>query len=379
MDYPGGAETRLRQVATTWAAAGHRVFLICAKTSSEEPTRSVEDGVTVRRVRVLPDFLLRRFPPPHYLPQALFFVVGPPFVLFYLWRWKIDIVRDSMSPFPGLSILALILRRRTSVVLHILFGGYRDWRKFYSRLYAFMGMVAEKLLLRGWLGYRAIATDSPWLADYIRARLRRDVPVVAIENGVDFKPISRRNARGSIRRFVNAARLVEHKGQTELIEAAGYLREQGIDFELDIFGGGDLESELQEMIHKKGLNDSIRIRPALPHDELMRRLQEYDLYIMPSRSEGLPVILLEAMAAQLPVVVAARPYATTLLEPKTVQMYEPGNAQNLATVISQAVEDPTQAEQRAERGYNWVQSFTWKRTAERELEVVLRAGGQTPS
>ena len=101
IDYLGGAETRIRELATRWAAAGHKVYAICAKTSVDQPLSAVENGVTVRRVRVMPDRLLRRFCPPHYLPQALFYIVGPPLILYYYRWWRIDVIRDSMSPFPG--------------------------------------------------------------------------------------------------------------------------------------------------------------------------------------------------------------------------------------------------------------------------------------
>jgi glycosyltransferase involved in cell wall biosynthesis len=370
IDYLGGAETRIRELATRWAAAGHKVYAICAKTSVDQPLSAVENGVTVRRVRVMPDRLLRRFCPPHYLPQALFYIVGPPLILYYYRRWRIDVIRDSMSPFPGLSLLAPILGCRAIVVLHILFGDYYQWRHFYSVPYAFMGMIAERLLLKGWLSYKAIVTDSPWLASYIRERAERCGKVQAIENGVNFAAIAKRAPRGAIRRLVNAARLVEHKGQTELVEAGRKLRDQGVPFELDIYGNGELEPVLRKIIRANGLESYIRLFPALSHDALLRRLCEYDLYVMSSRSEGLPVILLEAMAAQLPVVVAARPYATTLFDPTTIQTYEPGDPHDLAKIIAQAIKNPEETEKQAGRAHEWVQKLSWDRTAEEELRLL---------
>src|SRR5262252_8282946 len=106
MIYPGGAETRIRAVATACARAGHQVYLICAKTRPGEPAEETLEDVTVRRISVMPEPLLSRFPVPHYLPQALFYLFSWPYILFYVQKWRISWIRDSMSPFPGLGVLA---------------------------------------------------------------------------------------------------------------------------------------------------------------------------------------------------------------------------------------------------------------------------------
>jgi len=375
MIYPGGAETRMRAVASAWAKSGHDVYLICAKTSCEELPLEVVEGVTIRRIRVMPDVLLRHFPVPHYLPQALFYLISWPHILFYLRKWRISAIRDSMSPFPGLGLLAPWLGRRGIVVLHILYGGYSSWRKFYSAPYALLGAAGERLLLSGWLGYRAIITDSPWLAKYVQQKRTAPLQVTAIENGIELTRLAVRTAKGQIQRLVNAGRFVEHKGHLDLIDACRQLQETGVPFTLHLFGDGPLRSLIQRKINEFGLSGSVSLFPALSHDQLLQRLSDYDLYVLPSVVEGLPVVLLEAMAAQVPIVVPKREYATTLLSPELACFYDPVNSRSLAQTIAWGLQNPVEVERMAAAGRRFVTRFSWERTATLELAELRQATG----
>ncbi|WP_242392783.1 glycosyltransferase family 4 protein [Anaeromyxobacter oryzisoli] len=371
--YPGGAETRIRAVAPRLARMGHEVFMVCAKTSPGEAREERIDGVLLRRVSVMPDWLLRRFPVPSYLPQALFFVFAPPVVLQCVRRWRIDVVRDDMSPFPGLSVLAPVLGRRAIVVVHNLFGGLGGWRRFYPAPFALAGALGEWLLVRGLLRYRAIATAAPWVAEYLRERGARAARVEAIPNGIDLPSFSRRPPRGKIERIVSFGRFSVHKRLQDVVSACAELRDRGVAFELTFIGAGPQETALRSAISAAKLGDHARILPALPRSELLRALPEYDLFVLASSSEGLPLALLEAAASQLGLVVAARPWATTLLDRSVARLYDPDDPDDLAQALSEAIRDPVATEARAERARRWVEGFDWDRTAAAELALMSDA------
>ena len=74
------------------------------------------------------------------------------------------------------------------------------------------------------------------------------------------------------------------------------LRKRGIDnYEYWIIGGGD-KSYLEKFVKKYKLEDNVKFLGPLPHDEIFSRLEKVDIYIQPSKQEGLPRSLLEAMS-----------------------------------------------------------------------------------
>ena len=103
-------------------------------------------------------------------------------------------------------------------------------------------------------------------------------------------------------RLVNVGRLSEQKGQLLLIEAAAQLQAQGLDFELVIVGDGPLRGELERLIDQHGLRGRVRITGFLDNDGVRRELEAARALVMPSFAEGLPVVIMEAMALGRPVI-----------------------------------------------------------------------------
>jgi glycosyltransferase involved in cell wall biosynthesis len=101
-------------------------------------------------------------------------------------------------------------------------------------------------------------------------------------------------------RFGAVGRMVPVKAHSILIDAFAQLRGKLPDAELRIVGGGPLEDELKEQTRKAGLEGRVRIE-GLNH-RIADVLRELDIFVMSSTSEGLPLVILEAMAAGLPVV-----------------------------------------------------------------------------
>ncbi|MGQ0603338.1 MAG: glycosyltransferase [Anaerolineales bacterium] len=113
------------------------------------------------------------------------------------------------------------------------------------------------------------------------------------------------NARPLI---VGVGRLIEKKGFRFLIEACRQLVEHGIDFECRIAGGGPEAASLQTQIDQAGLTDRVHLTGPLPQEqvrELMRRAEVFALPCVQARDrdqDGIPVVLMEAMALQRPVI-----------------------------------------------------------------------------
>jgi len=102
--------------------------------------------------------------------------------------------------------------------------------------------------------------------------------------------------------LVSIGRLVPQKGQSLLIEAASKLRREGITFSLTILGDGPMRPALQELIQRLELTDTVRLAGWADTVTVRQELLASRALVMASFAEGLPVVLMEALALGRPVV-----------------------------------------------------------------------------
>jgi len=103
------------------------------------------------------------------------------------------------------------------------------------------------------------------------------------------------------RRLVCVGRLNEQKGQLLLIEAASRLAGKGIEFELVLAGDGEMRAEIEALIRKFGLSNHVRITGWISGEQVRSEMLSARGLVLPSFAEGLPVVLMEAMALYRPV------------------------------------------------------------------------------
>lgn len=138
--------------------------------------------------------------------------------------------------------------------------------------------------------------------------VRSDIAVVS--NGIDtgrFAPDGPKSelvdAAGPVVLFVG--RLVEGKRPLEAIRALETMRARGCDATLYVAGEGPLESELRAAARERGLSESVRFLGHVPYDEMPDVYRAADVLVLPSRDEGMPRTVLEALASGVPVVVSS--------------------------------------------------------------------------
>ncbi len=103
-------------------------------------------------------------------------------------------------------------------------------------------------------------------------------------------------------RLVCVGRLAEQKGQLLLLEALGRLQAEGVGFEMVLAGDGPMRRDVERRIGELGLGERVRITGWVSNDRVRQELLAARALVLPSFAEGLPVVLMEALALGRPVV-----------------------------------------------------------------------------
>jgi glycosyltransferase involved in cell wall biosynthesis len=119
-----------------------------------------------------------------------------------------------------------------------------------------------------------------------------------IEPSFHEAPVQRRSPS---RRLVCVGRLCEAKGQLLLVEAAARLRAKGLEFDLVLAGDGPIRADIEKVIERHRLGETVRITGWISSNRVREELVAARALVLPSFAEGLPVVLMEAMALRRPV------------------------------------------------------------------------------
>ena len=176
----------------------------------------------------------------------------------------------------------------------------------------------------------------------------------------------------------DAGRLSPEKGFDVLIAATAQLVKEGLPVGLVIFGEGFLREPLQKQIDALGVSDSVRL--AGYTEELDQFMPHFDVFVQSSHTEGLPNVLLEAMAART-AVVATEVGGTNevVVEGETGLMVPPNQADRLADAIRAILQNDSLRRLMGENGRKRVEEhFTFEAQAENYWELFrkLTAGRQ---
>jgi glycosyltransferase involved in cell wall biosynthesis len=126
--------------------------------------------------------------------------------------------------------------------------------------------------------------------------------ILVVHCGLDPEGSSGPPTYSSARRLVCVGRLCEQKGQLLLVEAFRRLNERGVDAHLTFVGDGELRSAIEVLITQHRLDAHIDITGWVSSAEVQSQLLAARALVLPSFAEGLPVVIMEAMALRRPVI-----------------------------------------------------------------------------
>jgi glycosyltransferase involved in cell wall biosynthesis len=167
--------------------------------------------------------------------------------------------------------------------------------------------------------------------------------VLLVYDGIDpelFRPGSKAAARARLgldrdtRRLVFVGNFYPVKGADVLLRACHRLRQLGVAFEVDLVGQGPEGHTLRKLVRQLGLEGVVGFRGSMPQAELADWYRAADVFVLPSHSEGVPNVLLEAMACHTPYVATNVGGIPEIHVPEVGRLVPPNDPRALAATIA---------------------------------------------
>jgi colanic acid/amylovoran biosynthesis glycosyltransferase len=167
-------------------------------------------------------------------------------------------------------------------------------------------------------------------------------------------------------------RLVHRKGQSLLIEACAALLQRGIAVRLTLVGDGPKRAELETLAEALGVRERVTFAGSVGHDDILPRFRAADVFCLPSFSEGVPVVLMEAMAQSVPVVTTQVMGIPELVQDEhSGLLVAPGRVDLLTEALARLVQDRTLSERLGAAGRAKVLAEFDVNGSARRLSAVL--------
>lgn len=205
--------------------------------------------------------------------------------------------------------------------------------------------------------------------DIRRFLLSKNVPsevLSIVYNGVEFQQGRHNCTSPEIRSslslsdnlpiIINVGRLTEQKSQVSILHAAGVLKKKGITAHFLIAGDGELRGDLQGNIDAMGLADFVKLIGF--REDIPDILSIADAFVLPSLDEGLPVALIEALVAKVPVIctpVGEIPYI--IKDGINGTLVPVGDTESLANAVESCIRNKISARRRAENAHADAMSY----------------------
>jgi glycosyltransferase involved in cell wall biosynthesis len=352
-EYPpigGGAGNASANIARELAALGLHVSLVTAHFGNL-PREEVIDNVTIYRIPTL-----RRRQDRSGAPEQIAFILSAS-----LWalNWARQNRPNATLAFFGVpsGAVAWILKLfyKIPYIVSLRGGdvpGFRpyDFRTFHKLIAPFLRVI--------WKNASAIIANSNGLCDLALAfDSRFEIPI--IPNGVDLDKYTVPERDWTLPRLLSAGRIVHQKGLDLGLRALSQLKD--LEWTWFITGDGPQLDNLKSLANELGIVDRVAFLGWQSREELTKQYHQANIFLFPSRHEGMPNAVLEAMSTGLPVVATRIAGSEELvIEGETGLLVQTENVDELRESLRRILVDPGQrkkmglaSRQRVEENYSW--------------------------
>ncbi|AEM59479.1 glycosyl transferase family 1 (plasmid) [Haloarcula hispanica N601] len=352
----GGAPYHIHALSRDQAAMGHEVTVLTVSEEVEEREVTDQDGYT----------LIKQPPKLELLGNQIFAnTVGD-----LRGLEDFDVVHTHSHLFFSSNVAALYCRM-ANIPIAITCHGLNSQRGpfWFSR--------AHLRTLGKWTYDSADVTLC--YTDVEQSKLRDlgvDADIAVVNNGIDtnrFSPAGQTHpdiASQGGQAIVFVGRLVDGKRPQDVLAAFDTVRERCPDASLFFCGDGPLRDSLESTVADEGLTDAVEFLGRVPYQKMPSVFRAADLFVLPSRTEGFPRTVIEALACETPVV-ASDLEQTSKIVNQTGETVQVGNVEGFATAISDLLSDQRGLSELGKHGRAIVTTrYNWEETVQETTEIL---------
>ena len=222
-----------------------------------------------------------------------------------------------------------------------------------------------------WPRNRRIAREADALMAVSSLLMRRVAPyrgegriTRVVPNGVDLSLVPEA-AASTPRAVISVGTLKPRKCMDKTLEAFARVAGDYPDATLTLVGIGEMEAQLRTRIDELGLRPRVALTGGLSHEEVLRRMAQSDLFVLPSWGEGYGIVYIEAMAAGcIAVGAVGEGIEDTIDDGENGFLVPAGDADAVERVMRAVIADRAAYDALRERGRQAARALTWARNAE---------------
>jgi glycosyltransferase involved in cell wall biosynthesis len=253
---------------------------------------------------------------------------------------------------------------------------WREMRRYGLRYLFWRALALHFVLLNSFRKSDGVIFISDFAYERIGPKLSPHVRTDVIPHGVSdrFRLAPRGvNAEAELRLLYTSI-IDVYKHQWNVAEAVMRLRREGVPVSIDLVGPSHRRAirKLNAVLARAGEErDAVRVRGEVSYEEAADFARNADAFVFASTCENLPNILLEAMAAGLPIACSNRRPMPDVLRDGGVY-FDPEDAEDIARVLRQFVADPALRTAKAHRAFELASEFSWERCADRTFAFLAQ-------
>ena len=385
--FPSFGQTFCYREVAELERQGVNVYVFSIRRPVDEPEEDWDKGL-VRRVHYLPD----EKPLVAEIDRVLKSDAVSSEVRAAIQGWgrRSDFLRLYQAVYVGVRMQQLGLRR-----VHAHFAGMAArtayWiRRFFNLPFSFTAHANDIFAPRDFVvslanlfeSAEAIVTVSDFAVRQLRERFAESTTKIQrVYNGVDVARFARADFSGAVPVIVSVGRLIEKKGFHDLIEACSLLNARGRAFECRIIGEGPLEEPLRAQIAAAGLANHVQLTGPQTQREIAAHLANAHVFVLACAREtdggmdNLPTVIMEAMAAGLPVISTPLAGVPEMVEDGVNgELVAERDPAALTAVLERMIDEPERARRLGARGRDIARErFSIEESARQLREIFCRA------